>query len=180
MKSIQLISLLVLLVFCVNTYAVICQDGIPETAPDSAFLDHNNGLITDVRTGLVWRKCTEGQSGEACSEGERGDSRFTWKEALQHVKAVNVNSSDAYSDWRLPNKKELESIIENSCVAPSINTNFFYIFPSRSFYADANYWTSTTVAGDPAAAWIALFQYGAVAQGKKSDKFFIRLVRGGL
>ncbi len=180
MKKIQIVFLFVLLAFYSGVYAAICQDYIPETAPDSAFLDHNNSLVTDTRTGLMWRKCTEGQTDEACSEGVRDDSLFTWKEALQHVKAVNENSVDGYSDWRLPNKKELESIIENRCVVPSINENFFYLFPSRSFYADANYWTSTTVAGDPAAAWIALFQYGAIVQGKKSDKFFIRLVRGGL
>ncbi|MCF6235284.1 MAG: DUF1566 domain-containing protein [Gammaproteobacteria bacterium] len=178
MKKIQLISLFVLLAFCSSVFAAVCQDDIPETAPESAFDDHENGLVTDKRTGLIWRKCTEGQSGETCSEGVRGDSFFTWQEALQHVKAVNANSGDGYSDWRLPNKKELETIIENSCVAPSSNEKL-YLFPSRSFYADARYWTSTTSASDPSAAWVVLFQYGGIITAKKDSRFFIRLVRGG-
>ncbi len=177
MRIIKVLLFFLLILSCAVA-AAVCNDTIPKTAPDSAF-SVDNGLVTDNRTGLMWRQCSEGQSGVDCSEGDRDSSFFTWQEALEHVKSVNSNSGDGYSDWRLPNKKELETIIENSCVAPSINENFFYMFPSRSFYADARYWTSTTLADDPQSAWVALFQYGAILPAKKSGKFFIRLVRGG-
>ncbi len=174
MKNIKFATL-VLLWLGSSSVLADCQQGIPETAPDSAFMDHGNGLVTDTRTGLMWRQCTEGQSGEACSEGVSDESIYTWKEALQHVQAVNINSSDAYSDWRLPNKKELESIMANNCIFPAINTNFFYQFDSA-----ANYWSSTSFAGDASAAWVAQFRYGAmIYANKEAYKLFIRLVRGG-
>ncbi len=171
MKNIQLIFLVIFWGGCANVFAG-CFSYIPETAPDSAFNVHGNGLVTDTRTGLMWRKCTEGQSGDECSG--KSVTSYTWKEALQHVKTVNSNSADAYSDWRLPNKKELESIIANNCVFPSINVNIFSMFGA----GDA-YWSSTSYAGSADSAWLVSFWYGKMEPKYKTGKNFIRLVRGG-
>ncbi|WP_413701924.1 DUF1566 domain-containing protein [Psychromonas sp. KJ10-10] len=60
------------------------------------YVDNNNGTITDNATGLTWQK-------EDSSEG------LNWQEALQYAENLNLGG---YDDWRLPNAKELQSIVD--------------------------------------------------------------------
>lgn len=63
------------------------------------FVDNGDGTVTDRSTGLMW---------------SRGDSGFgmVWEDALAWVEEMNLQGHLGHSDWRLPNAKELESIVD--------------------------------------------------------------------
>lgn len=149
--------------------AQTCRDNIPASAPDSRFTDNGNGTVTDLATGLIWKQCAEGLSGAGCLSGSA--TRFAWQQALQHAAdAVFAGSSL----WRLPNKKELASLVEQRCGDPAINTRYFPNTPS-----DWWFWSSSPFAGRPSSAWSVHFSYGYVYYEFKDNAFYVRLVRGG-
>jgi hypothetical protein len=150
-----------------SAVAQTCPPGHPRVAPDSRYSDHGDGTVTDLQTGLMWKRCSEGQSGTACSGTE---SIQTWQAAL----TTAANSSFAgYSDWRLPSVKELQSLVETGCHSPSINGVRFPNTPSNSF------WTSTTVASNASNARVVNFSSGNVNGSVKSGNLGVRLVRAG-
>ena len=147
--------------------AQTCRDDIPATAPDSRFTDNGDGTVSDFATGLIWKRCLEGQSGNACSGIPQ---RFTWQQALAHARdAVYAGSSL----WRLPNKNELESLVERRCWGPAINLTYF---PNQ---LSLPVWSSSSHAGDSSAAWLVSFDIGGVYGDGKGYGWGVRLVRGG-
>jgi hypothetical protein len=144
--------------------AQTCNNNMLASIPDDRFTVNGDGTVTDIETGLVWRQCLEGQSGADCSSGTANS--FTWQEALQHAAAQG-------DDWRLPNIKELASIVELRCYDPAINLNIFPNTPSSAVWSgspDANY--SHT-------AWGVHFLYGNDYGNNRSYSGHVRLVRGG-
>ncbi|WP_373508127.1 DUF1566 domain-containing protein [Thiocapsa sp.] len=75
--------------------------------------------------------------------------------------------------WRLPNKKELASLVEQRCYAPAINSRFFPNTPSSWF------WSSLRDAGNSNYAWFVGFDNGSVDSNNKYNERYVRLVRGG-
>jgi len=151
--------------------AQTCQyDSIPATAPGSRFVDFGDGTVGDKATGLQWKRCSEGQtwSGSTCTGIA---SSHTWQAALQ----LAEGASDAgRSDWRLPNIKELASIVEQACVSPAID---LAAFPGT---ASAGYWSSSHLADDPISVLVERFDYGDdVSDSVGIFGYCIRLVRGG-
>lgn len=144
-----------------------CKDSIMATSPESDFILHADGTATQKRTGLMWARCSFGQEwdGSVCKEAA---ATLTWAEA--HKMAHQEKFAD-YDDWRLPNKNQLESIIEGSCVTPAVNLK---VFPSTQA---TFYWTSSPYAGLSTGAWSVDFGYGAVTASEKSGKLPVRLVR---
>ncbi|MBI3146887.1 MAG: DUF1566 domain-containing protein [Betaproteobacteria bacterium] len=134
--------------------------------------DHGNGTVTHNKTGLMWKRCAEAASelwdGSTCTGSA---ATYTWAAALTKAKD---SSFAGYSDWRLPNKKELESIVETCGYNPAINTTFFPNTPT-SFY----FWTATSYAPNVAYAWIVIFSYGDLHAYGKANTNYARLVRGG-
>jgi hypothetical protein len=146
-----------------------CEPKVMATTPDVTFTIHDDGTVTHQVTGLMWMRCSLGQKwgGKSCN-GEA--SSFPWENALQ---ASSRNEFASFSDWRLPNKNELETIIEESCHSPAINERIFPATPSAYF------WTSSPYAGLAHGAWSIDFGYGAVNASVKTGNLHVRLVRGG-
>ncbi|HHC73217.1 MAG TPA: DUF1566 domain-containing protein [Thiotrichales bacterium] len=156
-----------------------CNPDMKATAPDSRYVIHGDGTVTDTVTGLMWKRCSEGSSGEDCATGEA--ALFSWQEALQQAEAVNAAGGFAgYADWRLPNIKELASLVEPSCYEPAINAT---VFPNTRIDGDdwglGAYWSASPYAYGTESSWYIFFAYGHDFAYDRSLGFFVRLVRGG-
>ena len=140
--------------------------------PDSRYTDHGNGTVTDTKTGLIWKQCSEGQSGSSgsCSGSASG---YSWDAALQQSAVVNSSGYAGYSDWRLPNIKELDSLAALDRYSPSINLALFPSTPSAWF------WSSSPYAGNSDDAWIFSFSNGYDNYPNRGNTSHVRLVRGG-
>lgn len=102
-----------------------------------------DGTVIDTYTGLMWQRCPVGHSLDANGTTDNtsddrcdanGDTSVNWQAALQ---ASIGDSTSGRSDWRVPNLKELESIVEPNCALPALNNA---VFP-RS--AVSSLWSST-------------------------------------
>ena len=147
---------------------------VPVATPTRDFIDHGDGTATHLVTGLMWKRCAEGASGTGCGSGQA--ITMTWDTALTTADAATFAG---YDDWRLPNVKELHSIVETCGFDPAINTIIFPNVPRPSF--GSVFFTSTTWTLAPSQQWIFVFDRGGgVATGKpKQGGLFVRLVRGG-
>lgn len=147
--------------------AQTCNPYIPLRTPDSGFTDHGDGTLTHHTTGLMWIKCLEGQSGGNCMGTPTG---MTWSEALVHATSREFAG---YSDWRLPNIKELASIVEDACYDPAINLSIFLNNPASTV------WSSSPYVNSSGSAWALGFSSGHDGTGYKYQYFYVRLVRDG-
>lgn len=155
--------------------AVTCQSGFTATNPDSIYQDHGDGTVTDSRTGLTWKVCAEGQiwSAGSCSGY---NAIATWGAALL---LAEDSTFAGYTDWRLPNLKELRSLVEECRVSPSINEA---VFPSTGLGTGSYslFWASSPAALDPQGAWIVHFHVtGGSSWAERSSGYSVRLVRNG-
>ena len=158
--------------FMNSPQAQTCLDTIEAVAPDGRYTDHNDGTVTDKITGLMWRQCSEGRSSTDCSGGSA--TSHTWQGALQIPANINTQGGFAgYSDWRLPNLKELASLVEERCYSPAINVTLFPNTPSSS------YWSASPYASSSAYAWYVHFYYGSDYGGNRTYGLYVRLVRTG-
>ncbi len=147
-----------------------CDPALPATTPDERFIiDAAADLVTDKVTGLVWQRCSVGQSGSDCSSGSA--INVNWPDALQ---AAQDSTVAGYTDWRLPNAKELASIIEFRCYGPTVNSS---VFPGT---LSGSYWSSSPQERYNNFARMVSFHIGYVYQDIKSRTYHVRLVRGGL
>jgi len=146
------------------------------TTPDSRLTDNGDETVTDELTGLMWKQCSEGQSGAGCATDGAGG--MDWQAALNTAVAANAEGGGVgfagYTDWRLPNLKELTSIVERGCDSPSINENYFPVT------ASGKYWSSSSHADPISDAWYVNFESGSNFGDPKSYDLYVRLVRGGL
>jgi Protein of unknown function (DUF1566) len=158
------------------------QDGAYSINPLS-YTDNGNGTVTDNNTGLIWQKCSVGQNNDATCSGTA--TYFNWYKASGTYDASYNSPSQSvcgdirvsgYSDWRLPTKKELRSIVDYSIPYPTRPTIVGAYFPNT---VSSVYWSSTTVAAGPVVAWGVDFGDGLVSYYNKGDDFYVRCVRGG-
>ncbi|WP_416305590.1 DUF1566 domain-containing protein [Neptunicella sp. SCSIO 80796] len=146
-----------------------CQDDIDETAPEENFALVAGGLATDTTTRLMWMRCAIGQQWNTAQGRCLGDPQpVTWQQALQLAHGYVYQS---LSGWRLPNMKELNTIVERQCVRPSINSTVFPDTPSDDF------WTSTPSMIDGQRAWVVAFFNGSNSIKQKTLFPYVRLVR---
>jgi hypothetical protein len=152
-----------------------CNDAIPATT--SHFQDNNNGTISDPKTGLIWKKCSEGQHWLSTNNSCEGTvATYTWRLALQQTETVNNGNNLGQTDWRVPNIKELSSIVERRCSDPSLNPS---VFPSTSFLGTDGYWSSSVAThySNDSGIWHVHFNIGNSEPTNNRD-YSIRLVRG--
>ena len=145
-----------------------CKSSITPTTPSTEFIMHGDGTLTHVRTGLMWKQCLEGQSGFDCI-GEY--SLLNGSEALSYAESHQFSG---YTDWRLPNIKELASIVESACYSPALNLSVFRNAPGTTL------WSSSPNANRETDAWKLNFYAGHDTRDGQNDKdltYAIRLVR---
>ena len=168
-KFFMTILLLLLFVAPANSSAQTCMSNadIPATTPTSLFTDHGDGTTSDTTTGLMWARCPEGLSGSSCTVGSA--IVYTWGEALSHVKG---SALAGYSDWRLPNIKELRSLVEEQCSYPSINLAVFPSTPSAAFF-----WSASPTLTDMNLSFGVHFIDGIPGASDRWTPHYVRLVR---
>jgi hypothetical protein len=172
-KDTYIMLLASLLVVAPIAQAHYCNSNIPLARPDTHYTDNHDGTVTDNTTGLMWKQCSEGvsTSNTACDTGS--SNTYTWQGALAQAQNVNTGGFAGYSDWRLPNIKELGSLVETACGNPSINVNFF---PEPT---GAYFWSSTPDPSDSTLAWRIYFDIGGDSRFGKGNTHAVRLVRSG-
>ena len=138
--------------------------------PNPRFTNNGDGTVTDNLTGLIWLE-------NANCFGER-----FWSDALTDCNSLAAGScgltdGSVSDDWRLPNVKELLSLINYGHYGPALPAG--HLFTS---VMDGIYWTSTTLP-PPAAnywAWIVTIFSGYVTDiGHKEQIHYVWPVRGG-
>ncbi len=123
---------------------------------------------TDNLTGLMWPKNANLPNGTR-----------NWQGALDYVASINSGAGlCGYTDWRLPNRKEIRSVIDYSEFEPALPLNNPFINVQSSYY-----WSSTTYADDTSRAWlISIWEgpfFGGMSFGVKTFAFYVWPVRSG-
>lgn len=155
---------------------LFCLGALALAPVRAEWIGRADGTVFDTDTGLIWMRCAVGQSwtGTTCSGAA---THHTWAQAV----ALSSNHA-GYTDWRLPNIRELQSIINYWNASPAVDSGAFPATPSMPF------WSSTTSQWSTDAAWYISFDSGETEFGTKAvtyDPGFgivwaARLVRGGL
>jgi len=141
-----------------------------ETSPDTQYVVHGDGTVTDTSTALMWKQCLEGLSGIACDTGIV--EKHNWSGALQIANNTNTSGGYAgYADWRLPNVAELVSLVEEQCTSPSINDS---IFPNTDYFF---IWTASPDYNNDHGSWSVDFNVGTTATLNRDFEYHVRLVR---
>lgn len=145
------------------------QDGATSTgtaAPSPRFKTGGDGtFVLDRMTGLIWTT-TAGTPAPASPAEPAGcapaGSSLPWQEALDHISCLNRNTYLGMSQWRLPNRREMRSLVDYSAFGPAL--------PAGNPFSDLlgdTYWTSTTDAGQPDRAWtVSMFDGSLGVSGK--------------
>lgn len=143
--------------------------------PDPRFTDNGNGTVTDTLTGLIWLK-------DANCFGVQ-----SWQNALVSVKTLQGNNSicslndgSLAGDWRLPNRKEMQSLIDHQNSFPALPAA--HPFMNVQFSADyaIYYWSSSSVKNAGDNSWFVDMFDGWVNFDPKIDDQYIWPVRGSI
>jgi hypothetical protein len=184
---VKTLNAIILLLLPLPLLAQVCNDAIPRKAFDARYeVDMvDPTIVTDTATGLQWKRCVIGYvlndndgdldyTNHSCDEpAENTDDdeetavtvSFFWNDAI-------AAAADAGGGWRLPNIKELNSLVEVACHTPAINPE---IFPDT---VGTDYWSSTpSNFGDDREIWTVNFTDGDNKLTSKGTRLPVRLVR---
>ena len=158
---------------------------LPATATAwSCVLDNQTGLMWEMKTndgGLQdatktyqWYNTDTSTNGGTVGYANGGNNTQAF------TQAINSKALCGYTDWRLPEKQELHSIVNYGKVGPAIDSAYF---PNT---VSSYYWSSSPVARNINHAWMVDFYagndrdyFGNFGNGKggKADNLYVRLVR---
>jgi len=165
------------------------QDGAVRAGVPFSYTDNGDGTITDNVTGLMWEKLSDDGSIHDF------DNTYTWYAAFNDkIAALNAANFAGHNDWRLPNRRELESLVHAGRVAglnPAVDPAFDQCTQdcqatttTCSCTQFGYYWSSTTSQDIQTLAWAVNFESSDVNAYDKgteaSVEYGVRAVRGGL
>jgi len=145
-------------------------------SPTPRFTDNNNGTVTDNLTGLIWMQ-------NANAFGLR-----TWDQAISDAATVGqgiggVEDGSIPGNWRLPDIRELQSLIDYGQSNPALPANNHFLNVQMEYY-----WSSTTSSEHANCAWF-VYLYDGFADfidykgedypNKQNNTYFVWCVRGG-
>lgn len=118
--------------------------------------------VTDQLTSLVWHR-----------NASPAEFPLMWQEGLDYVAQMNCDQAFGYNDWRVPNRRELRSLISHQTRQPALPEDqpFIHVF-------NGWYWSSTTAVISPAHAWYVSMDGGRMFYGGKDQSFMVWPVRG--
>ncbi len=131
------------------------SSGFGADADRYVYSDNGDATISDTDTGLMWQQADDGQP-------------YIWQAALAHCEDLIMAG---YQDWRLPNKRELLSIVDYYRSNPAISSAFSC--------SPGGYWSATTYGNVFSHAWNVSFAYGDAVIESKAGMYPARCVRGG-
>jgi hypothetical protein len=164
------------------------SDGDLQKGVGRFFTDNGDGTITDDTTGLMWEKKSDDGS------IHDKDNTYTWGMAsapytlngtmvTTFLAALNGGGGFAgYTDWRIPNQFELESLVNLQNVNPAVDAAFntscaaSCTVTTCSCTQSNGYWSSTTATSF---AWFVSFDDGVIHSSGKTSTLYVRAVRGG-
>lgn len=119
-------------------------------------------IVLDRLTGLFWTR-----------NATPGELPMTCREARGFVAGMNRDRAQGFSDWRLPNRRELRSLVSHQTRRPALPEGH----PFANVFAGW-YWSATSAAGAPAHAWYVDMDGGRMFYGGKDQSFLVWPVRG--
>lgn len=182
------------------------DDGAIQAGATLSYKDNGNGTITDRNTRLVWEKKSDDLSIHNVNNAYTWDEAFTLHVAILNNTCANnetvtcsanadcvaagVGGKCGFAgkrDWRVPNAKELQSIVNYGIFFPMVSSAFNTNCVPNATVLDGSctaatyHWSSTTsLANFPTDAMIVSFRLGDVSFiGKMNAVFPVRAVRGG-
>jgi len=178
------------------------SDGDVQAGRSLSYTDNGDGTITDNNTGLMWEKKDDSggihdkdntYSWSTGTNNMDGTIVTTFLKTLNDVAGGGASCFAGHCDWRIPNYRELPSIIDVGVAnpsKPSVDPAFHQAatctgctdvtLASCSCSGASEYWTSTTLATSPVTAWVVFFSFGGVVNEGKGNDAQVRAVRGGL
>ena len=134
--------------------------------PSPRFIMGTTGVVTDTLTGLIWLE-----------HANCFDQR-TWEQALTDTNTLNsgecgLNDGSVEGDWRLPNVRELQSLIDYGQIGPALPDGHPFTVPADG------HWTSTARADSTSDAWALDLYAGNVVGNPKTRTYYVWPVRGG-
>jgi len=149
----------------VKTSAMVVRCVSGDLASSRSLADNGNGTITDNATGLVWQKCSMGQTNDATCSGAA--TTADWTTALSYCENLTLGGR---SDWRFPSATELRGLVDETRNSPVVNPAFFPSTPS-SYYSTA----TTSASGGGSMVYISMGT-GRMNAHLKSNAYSVRCV----
>ena len=144
------------------------------TWPTPRFTDNTDGTVTDKLTGLVWLKNAN------CFGLKNWSTALTDSNGLANG-ACGLSDGSSAGDWRLPNEKELHSLIDlayfNPALSNAAGTGQWIEGSAFSGVQSNLYWSSSTFASNTTVAWGVYLNFGNVGFNNKTNTYYVWPVR---